>query len=153
MKNRILNNGFRLYAVALGLLGGWTMLAMLTDISVASSALGTTWLGLAALGTVLTIGLVMTREEVLALSARQRQEFTTNPLTGTPLSLYIAGLVGWTVVSAAWWLTGFVGVEATVIAYGWFGIAAFGTVLTGGLCMKHLRPLQVVSGTSVRGKR
>ncbi|MFB6211321.1 MAG: hypothetical protein ABEI76_07275 [Halobacteriales archaeon] len=152
MKQFAVRQGFRLYGIALVIVAVWTGVWSTTGLEASIQALGSAWIGLGVLGIALLVGVLETRRQAFTIDEQRREQFTTNTLTGTPLHLYIGGLLAWSLVSMSWVALDTAALSATVIAGGWFVVAAFGGVLTLGLCVAHTDALlDSIPSSSVSG--
>lgn len=134
----LVTRGFQAYALALVALAVTTYVYVTTGIDIAHTALGASWLALAGGGILLIGGLVLTRHDSLQVPTQQRDDFMDDAMTSMPLSIYMGGLLGWSVVTVAWYTTLLAPISHVVIAAGWFAIAAFGTVLVFALWQTQL---------------
>lgn len=130
---------FRGYAAIAVVAAGFTALWALGVIDVAIPLVGYAWLGVAAVGTVVAVGMRTKKEEVIEPDATDERidEFEEATVTGRPFELYIAALAAWAAVSFGWVLGGMSVAGLTVVGYGWFAIAAYGLVVGIGIVMNH----------------
>lgn len=135
----LLTQCFRGYA-AVGALGAvLTALLAFGVVDISLSALGYGWLGVAALGAVVGLGILTNKETVLeADTSFQRLEtFEETVFTGRPLDAYIVALGAWAAVSVGWVLGGMSTSGLTVVGYGWLSIAAYGAFVGIGIVLNH----------------
>jgi hypothetical protein len=135
----MVDQGFRVYSIALLVVAGFTGAWSLGAVDAAPLTLGVLWAGVAALGGIAAVVMALRKDRAVAddMSRERRRTFETNPLTGTPLNVYLAGLAGWAAVTLAWLAAGLGTGFATVVGYGWVAVAAYGGVLTLGLVVTH----------------
>lgn len=137
MPGKILaRQAYRMYAVAVAILGAWTYLWTTNAVSMSTTNLGYSWLGVAAIGAVLAGSLTVGRPDIFNKREKRIKEFERGSLTGTPLNLYIAALGVMAIVSAAA-LSGLVVVDATLLGGGWAATALYGGVITVGMASRH----------------
>jgi hypothetical protein len=130
---------FRAYAVIGVLAAGFTALWTLGVIDVAVPFVGYAWLGVAAVGTVVAVGMITKKETVIEPDAAEERidDFEDATVTGRPFDLYIGALAMWAAVSFGWVLGGMGAAGLTVVGYGWFAIAAYGLVVGLGIALNH----------------
>lgn len=130
---------FRAYAVIGVLAAGFTALWTLGVIDVAVPFVGYAWLAVAAVGTVIAVGMITKKETVIEPDAAEERldDFEDATVTGRPFDLYIGALAMWAAVSFGWVLGGMGTAGLTVVGYGWFAIAAYGLVVGLGIALNH----------------
>lgn len=135
----ILTQCFRGYGVIAAIVAGFTALWALGVINVAIPLIGYAWFGVAAVGTVVAVGLKMKKEEVIEPDAADERvdEFEDATVTGRPFELYIGALAAWAAVSFGWVLGGMSVSGLAVVGYGWLAIAFYGLVVGVGIAMNH----------------
>jgi hypothetical protein len=136
---QLLTQCFRAYAVIDVLAAGFTALWTLGVIDVAVPFVGYAWLGVAAVGTVIAVGMITKKETVIEpdAAAERIDDFEDATVTGRPFDLYIGALAMWAAVSFGWVLSGMGTAGLTVVGYGWFAIAAYGVVVGLGIALNH----------------
>lgn len=136
---RLLTQCFRAYAVIGVLAAGFTALWTIGVIDVAIPFVGYAWLGVAAVGTVVAVGMITKKDEVIEPDAVEERidDFEDATVTGRPFDLYIGALAMWAAVSSGWVLGGMSAAGLTVVGYGWLAIAAYGVVVVAGIALNH----------------
>ncbi|MGQ4554490.1 hypothetical protein [Halobellus sp. GM3] len=142
----IVRQTYRGYGVAAVVWAGWSIAWAGTGLRMDPATIGYGWLAIAAVGAVLAGTMVTMRVhddyQLFRTDRRHRKRFEAHSLGSTPLHLYVAGMGAWGVLTAAWVLGSVGSLSATIVAYGWFGIALYGAVLTVGLAVKHKQELR-----------
>jgi hypothetical protein len=135
----ILTQCFRGYAAIGVVAAGFTALWALGVVDVAMPLVGYAWFVVAAVGTVVAVGLATKKEEAVEQDAVEEriEVFETATVTGRPLELYIGLLAAWAAVSFGWVLGGMAASGLVVVGYGWLAIAAYGVVVGIGIAMNH----------------
>lgn len=128
--------GYRLYLATLAIWSVWTAVWMNLELSISAMTIGYGWYAISLGGIGLTAGLVATRTELFAGSPGSFDRFADSDRTALALGGYAAALVAWSAVSVAWW-TGAVPLGTGLVGTGWLAVAAFGLLLTIGLCVAH----------------
>lgn len=136
---QLLTQCFRAYAVIGVLAAGFTALWTLGVIDVAVPFVGYAWFAVAAVGTVVAVGMITKTDEVVEPDAdpERVENFEEATVTGRPFDLYIGALAMWAAVSFGWILSGMGAAGLTVVGYGWFAIAAYGAVVGVGIALNH----------------
>jgi hypothetical protein len=121
------------------LAAGFTALWTLGVIDVAVPFVGYAWFAVAAVGTVVAVGMITKTDEVVEPDAdpERVENFEEATVTGRPFDLYIGALAMWAAVSFGWILSGMGAAGLTVVGYGWFAIAAYGAVVGVGIALNH----------------
>jgi hypothetical protein len=137
---------FRGYAAIAVIVAGFTALWALGVIDVAIPLVGYAWFAVAAVGTVVAVGMTVKNEEVIETDAAEERisEFEKAMVTGRPFEFYIGALAAWAAVSFGWVLGGMSAAGLTVVGYGWLAIAAYGLVVGLGIIMNHKEELSTV---------
>lgn len=142
---KVLTQCFRGYAVLSLLAAGFTALWALGVINpiVSLPLVGYVWLIVAAAGTVVAVGMITKKEELLEPdTAPERIEaFEEATVTGRPLDLYLGALAMWAGVSFGWVLGGMSAAGLTIVGYGWFAIAAYGVIVGIRIARNHRKDL------------
>lgn len=135
----LLTQCFRGYAAIGVVAAGFTALWALGIIEVALPLVGYAWFIVAAAGTVVAVGMLTKKEEVIEPDATEDriEKFEEAAVTGSPFDLYIGVLAMWAAVSFGWILGGMGGAGLTIVGYGWFAIAAYGVVVGVGIAKNH----------------
>lgn len=135
----ILNQCFRGYAVLGIIAAGFTALWAIGLIEVSIPLIGYAWLAVAAVGTVVAVGMLTKQEEVIEVDAADEriEEFEKATVTGRPFDLYIGALAAWAAVSFGWVLGGMSTAGLTVVGYGWLAIAVYGAIVGIGIIINH----------------
>lgn len=136
VKQLAVRQGYRFYAAFVVVWAAFGVVWAVGPIDTSATTIGYGWLALAAMGVPVVSGMYATRDDVFSGKTRAINRFNDHSLSGWPLGLYAAAILVWSVVFAAW-MTGSLALDATVVAYGWYAIAAYGTVLTIGLISLH----------------
>lgn len=138
---KMLTQCFRGYAVMSVLAAGFTALWALGVINpvVSLPLVGYAWLIVAAAGTVVAVGMITKKDEVIEADASPEriEEFENASVTGRPFDLYLGGLAMWAAVSFGWVLGGMSAAGLTIVGYGWFALAAYGLVVGIGIARNH----------------
>lgn len=137
--------GYRLYLATLAIWSVWTAVWMNLNLSISATSIGYGWYAISLGGLGLTAGLVTTRTELFAGSRQSVERFSDSGRTAVALGAYTTALVVWSAVSVAWW-TGAVALGSELVGTGWLAVAAFGLLLTVGLCVAHWSELSVAAG-------
>ncbi len=139
MMRQLLTQSFRGYAAIAAVIAGFTALWALGFIEMSMSIVGYAWFAVAAVGTVVAVGMATKPDEVVEpdATADRIEAFEGTIVTGRPLDLYIGALAGWAAVSFGWVLGGASAAGLTVVGYGWLAIAAYGVLVGAGLLMNH----------------
>ncbi len=138
------------YAVIAVAAAGFTALWALGVIDLAMPLIGYAWFAVAAVGTVVAIGITTNKREALEIDVAKAQleAFEESPLTGRPFELYMSALAAWAAVSFGWVLGGMSATGLAVVGYGWLVIAVYGTVVGIGIAMNHRENVTAVSTSS-----
>ena len=144
---QMLTQCFRGYAAIAAVVAGFTALWALGVINVAIPLIGYAWFGVAAVGTVVAVGMATKKGDVVEPDAADEriEEFEDATVTGRPFDLYIGSLAAWAAVSFGWVLGGMSGAGLTVVGYGWLAIAAYGLVVGIGIAMNHKEDVATVA--------
>lgn len=142
----VLTQLFRGYAFVGVLAAGFTALWTIGVIDVSLPLIGYAWFIVAAAGTVVAVGMLTKKKEVIEPDASTERigEFEAATVTGRPLDLYLGALAMWAGVSFGWVLGGMSAAGLTVIGYGWFAIAVYGLVVGIGIARNHKDDLAAV---------
>ncbi|MUW15344.1 hypothetical protein GJ633_12330 [Halorubrum sp. CBA1125] len=140
---QLITQCFRGYCAIAVIIAGFTALWALDVIDVAVPVVGYAWFAVAAVGTVVAVGMVSRTSEVVEADATtdRVEQFEKSGLTGTPLNLYVGALAAWAAVSFGWVLGGMSAAGLDVVGYGWLAIAAYGVVLGVGIATNHSEDL------------
>jgi len=135
----LVTQSFRGYCAVAVIVAGFTGLWAVDVISVAIPVVGYAWLAVAAIGTLVAVGMAARPEEVIEPDATDDriEEFEETAVTGAPLNLYAVALAAWACVSFGWVLGGMSAAGLTVVGYGWLAIAAYGVLVAAGLVATH----------------
>ncbi len=138
------------YAVIAVAAAGFTALWALGVIDLAMPLIGYAWFAVAAVGTVVAIGITTNKREALEIDVAKAQleAFEESPLTGRPFELYMSALAAWAAVSFGWVLGGMSATGLAVVGYSWLVIAVYGTVVGIGIAMNHRENVTAVSTSS-----
>lgn len=140
MANKLLiDQGFRVYAIALLVVGVFTGLWGTGIVTLEPTTIGYVWIAMAVIGASVAVAVVANRDHALVndMATERRETFIDNPLTDTPLHIYF-GLLGFLSVSTAGLLAlGLGNTAITLVGYGWVAAAGYGVVLTLGLVVTH----------------
>lgn len=136
---QLLTQSFRGYAAIAAIVAGFTALWAIGIVEVSISIVGYAWFAVAAVGTVVAIGMAAKPEEVIEPDATDEriETFEESELTGTPLNTYVVALAMWAAVSFGWVLGGMSAAGLTVVGYGWLAIAAYGLIVALGIALNH----------------
>lgn len=136
---QLLTQSFRAYGALAVIVAGFTALWALGVIDVAHPIVGYAWFAVAAVGTVVAVGMAVRPEEVIEPDAttEQVEKFEESSLTGTPLHLYVGSLAMWAAVSFGWVLGGMSSAGLAIVGYGWLAIAVYGAVVGIGIASNH----------------
>lgn len=142
----VFNRCFRAYAAIAVVAAGFTALWALGVISVSLPLVGYAWFVVAAAGTVVAVGMIVKREDVIDPDAAPKriETFEEATITGRPFDLYIGALAMWAAVSFGWILGGASAAGLTLVGYGWFAIAAYGLVVGIGIARTHKEDIATV---------
>lgn len=142
---QLITQCFRGYCALAVIVAGFTALWALGVITVAIPVVGYAWFAVAAVGTVVAVGMLTKQQEAIEADATEARltRFEESSLTGTPLNLYIGALAGWAAVSFGWVLGGMSAAGLSVVGYGWLAIAAYGVVVGIGLARTHSEDVAV----------
>jgi len=143
---QILTQCFRGYAALAVVVAGFTALWALGVINVAIPLVGYAWFAVAAVGTVVAVGMATKQDEVIQPDATDERigEFEEATVTGRPFDFYIGALAAWAAVSFGWVLGGMSAAGLTVVGYGWLAIAAYGLVVGIGIVANHKEDVATV---------
>ncbi|TKX73718.1 hypothetical protein EXE46_12655 [Halorubrum sp. GN11_10-6_MGM] len=121
------------------IVAGFTALWALGVIDVAVPIVGYAWFAVAAIGTVVAVGMTTRKDDVVEADASTErvEEFEEATVTGLPLNLYVGALAAWAAVSFGWVLGGMSAAGLEVVGYGWLAIAAYGAIVGIGLARNH----------------
>jgi hypothetical protein len=121
--------------IAAGFTAAWAM----GIVDVAIPLVGYVWFAVAAVGTVVAVGMVTRKEEVIEPNAADEriETFEQATVTGRPFELYIGALAVWAAVSFGWVLGGMSASGLAVVGYGWLAIAVYGVIVGIGIAMNH----------------
>ena len=125
------------------LAAGFTALWTIGVIDVSLPLIGDVWLLVAAAGTVVAVGMITKKKEVIELDMdpKRIETFEDATVTGWPLDLYLGVLAMWAAVSFGWVLGGMSATGLTAVGYGWFAIAAYGFIVGIGIARSHKEDL------------
>jgi hypothetical protein len=135
----ILRQCFRGYAAIGVIAAGFTAAWAMGIVDVTIPLVGYAWFAVAAVGTVIAVGMVTRRETVIESNAADErvEAFERSSVTGRPFELYIAALAAWAAVSFGWVLGGMSPAGLTVVGYGWLAIAAYGASVGVAIAINH----------------
>ncbi len=130
---------FRGYAAIGVIAAGFTAAWAMGIVDVAIPLVGYAWFAVAAVGTVIAVGMVTKKEAVIEPNAADERidTFEESTVTGRPFELYIGALAAWAAVSFGWVLGGMSAAGLTVVGYGWLAIAAYGVIVGIGIALNH----------------
>lgn len=135
----LIDQGFRVYAIALLVVGAFTGLWGAGIVTLEPTTIGYVWIAMAVFGAAVAIAAGINKDRTLVddMAAERRSKFEDNPLTDTPLHIYV-GLLGLlSVATAALVAVGLGSTAVTLVGYGWVAAAGYGVVLTLGLVVTH----------------
>ena len=138
---RVLTHAFRGYAAIAVVVAGFTGLWAIGIVDAALPVIGYAWFAVAAVGTLVAVGLTIKDDEVIEPDADPERidEFEAATVTGPPLDAYLGALAMWAGVSFGWVLGGMSPTGLPVVGYGWLAIAGYCLILGIGIIRNHRR--------------
>ncbi len=143
---QLITQCFRGYAALAAVVAGFTALWALGVINIAVPLVGYAWFAVAAVGTVVAVGMATQKEDVIEPDAADKriETFEEATITGRPFDLYIGALAAWAAVSFGWVLGGMSTAGLTVVGYGWLAIAVYGLVVGVSIALTHKEDVATV---------
>jgi hypothetical protein len=131
--------GLRAYGLGVGILGIFTVLLAFGYVTISTTLFGGVWLGAAALGGALVLGLTVNRDQVIETDRSQArcQRWEKCMFTGWLLNIYLIAAAIWCGVSFGWYVGGQSVSGLPVVGYGWFAVAIYGAVVAAGIIATH----------------
>ena len=142
---QLLTQAFRAYGVIAVIVAAFTALWAVGVIDVALPTVGYAWFAVAAVGTVVAIGMAAKPAAVLEADASEAriETFEESSLTGLPLHGYMGALAMWAAVSFGWVLGGMSATGLSVVGYGWLIIAVYGAAIGIGIAANHRKDVTI----------
>jgi hypothetical protein len=143
---QLITQCFRGYAALAAVVAGFTALWALGVINIAVPLVGYAWFAVAAVGTVVAVGMATQKEDAIEPDAADKriETFEEATITGRPFDLYIGALAAWAAVSFGWVLGGMSTAGLTVVGYGWLAIAVYGLVVGVSIALTHKEDVATV---------
>jgi hypothetical protein len=131
--------GFRVYAIGVGLLGIVTALLAFGYVTVSTTILGSLWLGAAALGGAIVLGLTLDTDHIVEVDrdTARCERWDECMFTGWLLNIYLITAAIWAGASFGWFIGGQAAAGVPVVGYGWIAIAVYGAVVATGITATH----------------
>ena len=131
--------GFRVYAIGVGLLGIVTALLTFELVAVSATILGGLWIGAAALGGAIVLGLTLDTDDVVEADrdTARCDRWDECMFTGWLLNIYLITAAIWAGVSFGWFIGGQAAAGVTVVGYGWIAVAVYGAIVAAGITATH----------------